>query len=155
MKNSMAKDMTGRYAEYFYIKEHEERVANTIYYWVMSTLESIFWGLGRTARLSINLYANEEKIFLLFWHPTGKEYEFVYYFTHNCSNGKLPRMLQKFVEIFNNYDYPLSDKIASPIFHADYYGKQNNNKRYDGYEHISIYVDMLPGDGDLENHGRH
>ena len=155
MKNSMAKNMAERCEGYFHIRDFEERVAITIYYWVMSTLEAIFWGLGRTTVSSINLYANTENIFLLFCHPTGNTYEFVYYFTHDCNNGNLPKILQKFVEIFNNYDYSPSDKFPYPLFHADYHGKQNNNKKYNGHEYISIYVDMRPNINDNADRDRH
>lgn len=156
MKNSMVKEMTGRYAEYMNTAELIERVAKNILYWVMSMVEAIFWGLGRVASLTIDLYASEEKIFLVFRHPTGEEYEFVYYSTNNCSDGKLQKMLKKFVDIFNNYEYPLSERVESPFFRACYYGKQNSGEKYSGYEYINIYVNMSPNsDSDRENHGRH
>lgn len=136
--------MTERYSEYLHTSKLEERAAKNIYYWVMSTLESIFWGSQRTASFNIDLYANEEKIYFVFCQPTGKKYEFSYYFTNECGDDKLPKMLQSFVEIFNNIDYPLSEKISSPLFRADYYDKRKKEGEYKGYYHIIIYVDMLP-----------
>lgn len=60
--------MTERYVEYLNTGKLEERAAKSIYYWVMNTIEAIFWGLGRVASLDITLYANEEKIVLLYIH---------------------------------------------------------------------------------------
>lgn len=154
MKNSMAKSMTQRYEEYLHTSKLEERGGKNIYYWVMSTMESIFWGLGRITSFEIDLYASEKEILLLYIHPSGKEYEFEYHHTLECGNGKLTAMLQNFVEIFNNIDYPLSKKISSPVFNAYYLGVCDNRGKYDGFEHVRINVHMLPDD-DIYNHGRH
>ena len=157
MNNLMAKDMTQRYEEYLYTAELEERAAKIIYFWTMSTLESFFWGLRITVTFEVDLYASEQKMFLVFCDPRGEEHEFVHYPTYNCNNGKLPIMLQKFVEIFNNIEYPLSNRIASPVFHANNLGKWEhtyNRKKYNGYYHISFFVDMLPNaDDDPANRG--
>ena len=59
MKNLMARSMTERYSEYLHTSKLEERAAKNIYYWIMSTLESIFWGSQRTASFNIDLYATE------------------------------------------------------------------------------------------------
>lgn len=159
MNNLMVKDMTRRYAEYLHTGNLEERGGKIIYFWVMSTLESFFWGLWLTASFEADLYASEQKIFLVPRDPTGKEHEFVHYPTYNCDNGKLPIMLQNFVEIFNNIEYPLSDKISSPVFRAYNSGTWEhpyNRKKYNGYYHISIFVDMLPdADDDPANHGKY
>lgn len=148
MENLMAKSMTERYVEYLHTGNLVDRAAKSIYYWFMSTLESIFWGLQCTATFDVDLYANEEKIFFTFCTPIGKKYEFVYHSTHNCQNGKLPKMLEKFTETFNNTVYPLSDKISSPIFRAYYDDKQIADGKYRGYYKINIYVDMLPNADD-------
>lgn len=156
MENLMAKSMTKRYEEYLHTGDLVERAAKNIYYWVMSTLESNFWGLQCMATFDADLYATEQKILFTFRAPTGKRYEFEYYSTYNCQDGKLPKMLQRFVEIFNNIQYPLSDKISSPIFRAYYFDKQIDVGKYKGYYHISIYVDMLPdADDDPANRGIH
>ncbi len=137
MKNSRSKEMTKRYEDYFKTSNLEERAAKTIYYWVMSTIESIFWGLGRYANMEINLHANESKIILWYNYPLNrKDYEYVYYPTFNCSDGKLEEILQKFVKIFNTHEYPYTDTITYPVFHANYIGKKNQ------YECIVIYVDI-------------
>ena len=54
MNNSMARAMTERYVEYLNTGKLEERAAKSIYYWVMNTIESIFWGLGRVASIRQN-----------------------------------------------------------------------------------------------------
>ena len=144
MENLMAKSMTERYEEYLNTDNLIDRAAKNIYYWAMSTLESNFWGLEHTPAFDINLYASEEKIFFVFYTPKGKEYKFVYYSIHNCQNGKLPKMLEKFTEIFNNTVYPLSEQISSPIYQAYYYNKRLDNGKYKGYYKIYIHVDMLP-----------
>lgn len=143
MNNSMAKAMTERYVEYLSTGNLEERIAKSIYYWVMNIIEAIFWGLGRVASLDINLYANKEKIVLLYIHPTGKKYEYVYYSTHECGD-KLPIVLQNFVKILNNIKYPLSDKISSPVLNAYYTGNRQKEGIYMGYYYIYIHVDMMP-----------
>ena len=143
MNNSMAKAMTERYVEYLSTGNLEERIAKSIYYWVMNIIEAIFWGLGRVASLDINLYANKEKIVLLYIHPTGKKYEYVYYSTHECGE-KLPIVLQNFVKILNNIKYPLSDKISSPVLNAYYIGNRQKEGIYMGYYYIYIHVDMMP-----------
>ena len=144
MNNSMAKAMTERYVEYLNTGKLEERAAKSIYYWVMNTIEAIFWGLGRVASLDITLYANEEKIVLVYIHPTGKKYEYVYYSTHECGDSQLPIMLQNFVKIFNDIKYPLSDKISSPVFNAYYYNNRQKEGKYTGYYYIYIHIDMMP-----------
>ncbi len=144
MNNFMAKAMTGRFAEYLHTGKLEERAARSIYFWVMSTIESIFWGLGRVADLDIDLYASEEEIFFVYIHPNGKKYQFVYYFTNECSGTILPIILKNFVEIFNDIKYPLSDRILSPIFLAYYLDKRKDEGQYKGYYNIKILVDMLP-----------
>ncbi len=148
MENLMAKSMTERYAEYLHTGDLIERAAKNIYYWVMSTLESNFWGLQRTVTFDVDLYANEQKIIFAFCDPTGERHEFAYYSTHNCQNGNLPKMLQRFVGIFNNTKYPLSDKISSPVFRAYYYDDKVDVGKYKGYYHINIMVDMLPDAAD-------
>ena len=50
----MAKAMTERYVEYLNTGKLEERAAKSIYYWVMNTIEAIFWGLGRVASIRQN-----------------------------------------------------------------------------------------------------
>ena len=50
MNNSMAKAMTERYVEYLNTGKLEERAAKSIYYWVMNTIESIFWVLILTLK---------------------------------------------------------------------------------------------------------
>lgn len=150
----MAKSMTQRYAEYLHTGDLVERAAKNIYYWVMSTLESYFWGLERMAHFDVDLYANEWKILFTFYARTGKRYEFEYYSTHNCNEGNLPKMLKRFVEIFNNTKYPLSDKISSPLFRAYYIDEQVEDGMYKGYYHICIHVNMLPdADDDPNNRG--
>ena len=154
MENLMAKSMTERYAEYLHTGDLVDRAAENIYSWVMSTLESNFWGLQRMANFDVHLYATEQKIIFAFCAPTGKRYEFEYYSTHNCQDGNLPKMLQRFVEIFNNTPYPLSDKISSPVFRAYYFDEQVDVGKYKGYYHINILVGMLPdADDDPANHG--
>ena len=110
----------------------------------MNTIEAIFWGLGRVASFDTTLYANEEKIVLVYIHPTGKKYEYVYYSTHECGDSKLPIMLQTFVKIFNDINYPLSDKISSPVFNAYYYDNRQKEGKYTGYYYIYVHVDMMP-----------
>ena len=143
MNNSMAKAMTERYVEYLHTSKLEERVAKSINYWVMNTIEAIFWGFG-CMRMDIALYANEGKIILVYIHPSGKKYEYVYYSTHECEDGKLPIMLQNFVKLFNDIKYPLSDKISSPVFYAYYYDSRQKEGNYIGYYYIYIHVDMIP-----------
>ena len=67
--------------------------------------------------------------------------------------------LQKFIEIFNNVEYPLTSKISSPVFHAHSFGVWNNpylRKKYTGYHHVNITVNLLPeADDDSTNSGRH
>lgn len=160
MSNLMAKAMTGRFEEYLHTGSLEERGVKIIYYWVMSTLESFFWGLRLTGKFSFDLYASEQKMFLVFHAPTGEDLEFVHYPTYNCCNGKLRTMLQNFVETFNNIEYPLSDKISSPIFHVTNFERWEhpfNRTRYNGYYHAVFYVDMRPSYAytDLTNHGKH
>ena len=159
MKNLMAKAMAERYADYFQTSTLEERGGKIIYYWVMNTLEAFFWGLRLTAAMDVDLYAIEQKMFLVFRDPTGKEYEFEHFPTYNCGNGKLPIMLQNFVEIFNNIEYPLSDKISSPVFRAyscEKWEHPYNRKKYNGYYHVHIFVNMLPdADDDPANHGKY
>ena len=81
---------------------------------------------------------------LVYIHPTGKKYEYVYYSTHECGDSKLPIMLQTFVKIFNDINYPLSDKISSPVFNAYYYDNRQKEGKYTGYYYIYIHVDMMP-----------
>lgn len=148
MNNSMAKAMTERYVEYLHTSKLEERAAKSIYYWVMNTIESIVWGFG-CMRMDITLYANEEKIVLVYIHPSGKKYEYVYYSTHECGDGKLPIMLHNFVKIFNDIKYPLSDKISSPVFNAYYYDNRLKEGIYIGYYYIYIHVDMMPDKNEI------
>lgn len=143
MNNLMAKAMSERYAEYLYSNTVEEKIAKNIYYWIMSTMESVFWGFRRIASFDFDLYANEKKIYFCFYDATGKKQKFVYYSTHNCEDGKLAVALQNFVDLFNNIDYPLSDRISSPVFYA--YGlSEVKEGKYKGHYHIHVYVDMLP-----------
>ena len=97
------------------------------------------------AKLRFSKQLIAQKILVPFFYtPKGKEYKFVYYSIHNCQNGKLPKMLEKFTEIFNNTVYPLSEQISSPIYQAYYYNKRLDNGKYKGYYKIYIHVDMLP-----------
>ena len=116
MKNLMAKSMTERYADYFRTTNLEERGAKIIYWWVMSAVETFFWGIQRPAQIDAELYASENKMVLVFRASTGEEHELVHYPTYNTSNGKLYKMLENFIEIFNNIEYPVSKDISSPTF---------------------------------------
>lgn len=75
MRNLMAEAMTERYVDYSKTHILEERGGKNIYYWVMSILEAFYWGHGRYGTFEAELYACELKMFLVFRHPTGKEYE--------------------------------------------------------------------------------
>ena len=153
MKNLMAKSMTERYAEYFRTIKLEEKGSKIIYWWVMSTLESYFWGYGRNASFTADLYASEEKIFLVIHHPRGEEIEFIHYPSYNTSNGKLFTMLKNFVEMFNNIEYTF---ISSPIFNTSMFENTCDMEKYNGYYYIMISVNMLPdADDDPANHGKH
>ena len=143
MKNLMAKSMIERYENYLSTNDLVDRIAKSIFYWTMSTLESVFWSLQSKTCFVANLYANEQKIFLNF-HILGEEYyEFIYYLPYDCSNGKLNQILQRFIEIFNNIEYPISKKISLPVFNACYYDKVLKDSKYKGYYHINICIDML------------
>lgn len=145
MDNSMAKGMTKRYEDYLHTTKLEKRAAKSIYYWVMSTLEFLFWTLGRKAQRTLDFFASEEKMFLVFRDQNGEEHEIVYIPTENCGNEKLPVILQDFVEIFNTIKHPLGKSISSPIFCADYSGeKWCNDGKYKDFYYVCIYVDMLP-----------
>ena len=66
------------------------------------------------------------------------------YPTYNTSNGKLYKMLEKFIETFNDIEYPLSKEISSPIFLAGGLSKcESSNPKYNGYYKINISVDMF------------
>lgn len=151
MKNSMEKAMAERYADYFKTTELEERAAKNLYYWVMSTIESIFWGLGRKASLWIRLYATEKKTFLVYRHPTGKDYEFEYHSTHNCSGEKILIIVERFAEILNDYS---DSNIMEEAPVIKLFGNRIKQGE-EGYE-IAIYIDMRPSaNNETENHGRH
>ena len=47
-------------------------------------------------------------------------------------------------KIFNDINYPLSDKISSPVFNAYYYDNRQKEGKYTGYYYIYIHVDMMP-----------
>ncbi len=143
MENLMVKSMAKRYEEYLSTHDLITREAKSIYYFVMSTLESIFWRFERLSNFAVDLYANEDKIVMVLYMPSGKEYKFEYYSTNDCSNGKLSKMLYKFVEIFNNINYPLTDKISSPVFYAYYYSEKLDNGTYKGCYRVHISVEML------------
>ena len=157
MDNFMAKEMTRRYSDYLHTCDLNERGAKIIYYWVMNSIESFFWSYKLKASFSADLYAKESQMFLVIVDSTGEEHEFVHYPTYRCDNGRLLTMLEKFIEIFNDIEYPLSDKIKSPSFHAFDLGIWDhpyNRNKYNGYHEISIFVDMLPdADDDPANHG--
>ena len=159
MINLMAKGMAERYEEYLHTSDVEERAAKIIYFWVMSSLETFLWGAGIKSSIDASLYASKRKFCLIISNSTGEEYEFVHYPTYNCDNGRLPIVLQKFVEIFNNIEYQLTNKISSPVFHAHSFGVWNNpylRKKYTGYHHVNITVNLLPdADDDSTNSGRH
>lgn len=145
MENSMAKGMTERYKDYLHTANLEKRAAKSIYYWVMSTLEFLFWTFGRKGQWTLDFFASEEKMFLVFCDKDGKEHEIAYIPTENCGNEKLPVILQDFVEIFNTIQYPLAKSISSPVFYAHYSGeKWNNNGKYKDFYFVYISVDMLP-----------
>ena len=109
----------------------------------MSTLESIFWRFKRLSTFAVTLYANEDKIVMVLCTPSGKEYKYEYYSTNNCSNIRLNKILDKFVEIFNNINYPLTDKISSPVFNAYYYSEKIDHGTYKGWYRVYITVEML------------
>ncbi len=145
MENSMAKGMAERYEDYLHTAKLEKRVAKSIYYWVMSTLEFLFWTFGRKAQMALNFFASEEKMLLVFRDQNGEEHEIAYIPTENCGNEKLPVILEDFVEIFNTIKYPLAKSISSPVFRVHYTGKKwSNDGKYKDFYYIYIYVDMLP-----------
>ena len=158
MSNTMAEEMTRRYADYLDGGPVEERGAKAIYYWVMSSLESFFWGV-HVLSFEADLYATGKRMYLVLREPGGREYTYDHYPTYNCDDEKLPIMLQKFITIFNDIKYPLSEKISSPIFRAYDSGVMFNSSfrsQYNGYHHVVITVDMLPdADDDPANHGSH
>lgn len=147
MNNSMAKDMTKRYAEFLKNDNLNERAAKIIYFWIMSTIESIFWSYKHPAAFEVDFYASQGKMFLVFTDSTGEEHEFHHYPTYNCENDRLPIMLKKFIEIFNNIDYPFSAAIQSPTFHAydlETWNHPFKRNKYNGFHYINIFIDMLP-----------
>lgn len=159
MLNLMAREMSKRYEEFINTPDLEERAAKVIYFWVMSSLESFLWGARIITSIDASLYASKRKMCLVICDSTGEEHEFVHYPTYNCDSGKLPTILQKFVEIFNNIEYPLTDKISYPVFHAHSFGIWDNpyiKKKYNGYYHINITINLFPNhDNDPTNSGRH
>ncbi len=156
--NSMANEMSERYAEYFHTSNLEERIAKQILFWVMSTLESIFWGFDRRSPY-VRLYANHKEIVLLAENPiTGRkpELEFVYYTIRYYETEKLLIILKTFVEMFNNIKYPLSTRLKkSPYFSASLLNddepiQESEAKKYEGYEkyigyyEIGVSINMRP-----------
>lgn len=153
MYNFMAKGMTDRYVQYLHTENLEERGALTIYFWVMSTLESFFWGNRFSSRnFHADLYGSDNKIVLLFHAPSVFDLKYVLYPPFNCSGDKLFNMMKGFIEIFNNIKYPLSDSIPSPLFRA-YDGEIKNDGEYKGCYLVDIEVDMLPEADDNSRRG--
>ena len=72
MENSMAKGMAERYEDYLHTAKLEKRVAKSIYYWVMSTLEFLFWTFGRKAQMALNFLQAKKKCFWCFVIKTEK-----------------------------------------------------------------------------------
>ena len=136
MENSMAKSMAERYEDYLNTTNLEERAVKNIYYWVMSTIESFFWGRGRTACPELMLYADTQRMVLNFKEPTGRVHQSFYCSTQKCDDSDLPVRLQEFVKVFNNTDSHLSQ-----VFRA-YYHKDTENSVL---RVVSFHINMLPG----------
>ncbi len=148
MKNTMAKEMTQRYDDYkSSIEERSSKKSSkSLYYWVMSTIESIFWS-QRCDAFVVNLYANNWKIFLVFRDSDGKERNFVYYLPYEYDDEKMKALMHNFVSIFNNIEYPLSASSTSPTFLANDFGvwkHSGDEEKYKGYYRVNIVVDMYP-----------
>lgn len=142
MENIMAKAMNERYEDYLNTKEVECRATKNIYYWIMSTVESIFWGFERNVEIYAKLYATEEKMFLIFWDVKGECRRYEYYVTQNINNSNIPTILKDVSNIINNITYPVTNSTLFPSFHAKYYGKEKAGKCKGKYR-LDIFVNML------------
>ncbi len=149
MSNFMAEDMRRRFVSHLYSNNHDVDAVNTLYYWVMSTLESCFWS-DRNPSIFADLYASKDQMFLVFWDSFGNELEYKFIPAYTTSDIDLKAILDKFIELFN-------DVIYSSSFKASYLGIWNNpfnRSKFYGYHHVSISVYMITDEKeDLTNRG--
>ena len=139
MENLMAKAMTERYEDYFNTEDSKERATKNIYYWLMSTIESIFWGFDRNATIYAQLYATEEKIVFIFRDVRGEMYQYVYYPTYY--KYSMQTVLNEICSRINNIQYPLPRGI-SIVVQMNYYDKVKEGK-FRGKYYAELFVDML------------
>lgn len=157
MENLMFKDMSKRYEEFVDTSTLEGRAVKNICFWVMSSMETFFWGVGRKSHFYADLYASSNnRILIIFHHPSGKNYEFEYLPTYAHDNIEISPLMEKVVTSLNNIPYPLTTEIPSPLLRVCYMSNCEQQGRYQGFEHLCIHVDMRPdADDDPANKGKH
>lgn len=137
---NLASEMADRYGSFLVTKDEDERAVKRLYYWVMASIESLFWGPENHDKMQFELYASERDGFTLVYESSnGNDKTFEWRPPFDLKDGRLAKIIALFVMAF---DY---GKAPAPEFKAKgphILGLNGRRAKFAGMRSVSITIDM-------------